>query len=170
MCRCPETPFQGSPQSARGSAALVHSCSGWEPISSLPEPAASVRKPSVYAGKTNPPPFTMRLSDSFVNGKSVVLHVFSGFFAIFGRSCRFFGHFCGIADRLGSILPLIVCDAELRGRHSQKTPQNNAERSDQPEERTPFLLDSVSQRPVERVDQRSRQTKTRDDLAGKFLL
>jgi hypothetical protein len=48
----------------------------------FPAPVASVRKPSVYAGKTNPPPFTMRLSDAFVNGKSVVLRVFSVFFPI----------------------------------------------------------------------------------------
>jgi hypothetical protein len=30
--------------------------------------SAMLRKPCVYAGQTDPPPFTMRLSNSFVNG------------------------------------------------------------------------------------------------------
>jgi hypothetical protein len=51
------------------------------------------RKPSVYAGKTNPPPFTMRLCPAFVNGKTEICSVFVLFFQDLSQFPGFYGDF-----------------------------------------------------------------------------
>src|SRR5271154_5502999 len=49
------------------------------PSDARAELASIVRKPSVYAGKNDPPPFTMRLCPAFVNGKTAICSVFGLF-------------------------------------------------------------------------------------------
>jgi hypothetical protein len=55
--------------------------------------ALTFRKPSVYAGETNPPPFTMRLCAAFVNRKTVICSVFGAFFPYFSRFQWFLAEF-----------------------------------------------------------------------------
>jgi hypothetical protein len=55
--------------------------------------ALTFRKPSVYAGETNPPPFTMRLCAAFVNRKTVICSVFGAFFPYFSRFPWFLAEF-----------------------------------------------------------------------------
>jgi hypothetical protein len=51
----------------------------------LAKRALTFRKPSVYAGETNPPPFTMRLCVAFVNRKTAICSVFGEFLPYFSR-------------------------------------------------------------------------------------
>jgi hypothetical protein len=102
--------------------------------------APTLRKPSVYAGKTNPPPFTMRLSKRFVNRKTQFCSVFGDFSHDFPEFTGFSLDFRWLSGYDG--------DREENERYTYSVQQRYLEAK----QRAPALLRLRQQWRVERVD------------------